>query len=179
MNRVHWERPPVCVVLVFGACTLVACHRQPDGSALSTDAASSTARAVDHLGPGELADGPLHAFELKLPAGMRIREAFSNVVYAWGQVDPMQLANYLRAEVQGGSISVGAAATVFDRVMVPTNTRRLLRIRVDAVGQGRAAQLEVRDVTPVPVPSASSDEERWRQAGMTPDGKLLDPKHLR
>ena len=110
---------------------------------------------------------------------MQIREAFSTVVYAWGQVDPMQLANYLRAQVKGGSISVGAAATLFDRVTVPANPRRLLRIRVDAASQGRAARLEVRDVTPVPVPSASSEAERWRQVGLTPDGQLLDPTHLR
>lgn len=141
--------------------------------------APSASAAIDHLAPGELVDGPLRAFELRLPAGMEIREAFSSVVYAWGPVDPMRLANYLRAQVKGGSISVGAAATVFDQVTAPANPKRILRLRVDPAGQGRAARLEIRDVTPVVVPPAADDAERWRRVGLTPDGKLLDPTHLR
>jgi hypothetical protein len=178
MNRVHWERPRASVILLCGACALLACHRHHDGDPLDADGGASAPRTPDHLGPGELVDGPLRAFELKLPAGMEVRETFATVVYAWGQVDPMRLANYLRAQVKGGSISVGAAATVFDRVTVPANTKRILRLRVDAAAQGHAARLEVRDITPPPLPSASSEAERWRQVGMTPDGKLLDPTHL-
>jgi hypothetical protein len=109
---------------------------------------------------------------------MEIREAFSSVVYAWGPVDPMKLANYLRAQVKGGSISVGAAATVFDQVTAPANGKRLLRLRVDAIGQGRAARLEVRDITPPPLAPAANETERWKKVGMSSDGKLLDPTHL-
>jgi hypothetical protein len=120
----------------------------------------------------------LHAFELKLPAGIEIREAFTTVVYAWGPMDPMRLANYLRAQVRGGTINVGAAATVFDQVTVPSNPHRLLRVRVESGGQVHSSRLEVRDVTPPPQPPAADDAERWRRVGMTPDGKLLDPTHL-
>jgi hypothetical protein len=163
-------------LLVGAALTAViagSCHRHTDAAP-----APSASVAHDHLNPGELVDGPLHAFELKLPAGMEIREAFTSVVYAWGPVDPMKLANYLRAQVKGGSISVGAAATVFDQVTVPANGKRILRLRVDAIGQGRAARLEVRDVTPPPVAPAADDAERWRRVGMSSDGKLLDPAHM-
>jgi hypothetical protein len=139
---------------------------------------SASAAGHDHLAPGELVDGPLRAFELKLPAGMMIREAFTSVVYAWGPVDPMKLANYLRAQLTGGSISVGAAATVFDKVRVPANSERLLRVRVETTGQDHSAQLEVRDITPPPDVPAANEAERWRRAGMTPDGRLIDPAHL-
>jgi hypothetical protein len=179
MNRV--ERGGFCVtaLLVGGVLVAAGCasgcrrheqeHPAPAPSVLAT---------ADRLSPGELVDGPLRAFELKLPMGMEIREAFSTVVYAWGPVDPMRLANYLRAQVKGGSISVGAAATVFDQVSVPSNGKRLLRLRVDTVAQGHAARLEVRDVTPPPPVPAVNDTERWKRVGMTPDGKLLDPTHL-
>ncbi len=150
------------------------CHRGAGGGA----PAPSASATVDRLAPGELVDGPFRAFELKLPAGMQIREAFTSVVYASGPVDARQLANYLRAQVKGGSVNVGAAATVFDHVTVPANAKRILRLRVDAVGQGHAARLEVRDVTPPVLPPAPDDAERWRRAGLSPDGKLLDPSHL-
>jgi hypothetical protein len=155
---------------------LISCHR-PHADAGPAPSASA---ARDHLAPGELVDGPLHAFELRLPLGVEIKEAFSSIVYAGGPVDPMQLANYLRGQVKGGSISVGAAATVFDQVTVPANNKRILRIRVETVAQGRGARLEVRDVTPPPPPApAVDDAERWRRVGMTPDGKLIDPSHIR
>jgi hypothetical protein len=162
----------VSIAVGFGS----ACGRHDEAQPAPAPSASV---AADRLAPGELVDGPLRAFELKLPMGMEIREAFNTVVYAWGPVDPMRLANYLRGQVKGGSISVGAAATVFDQVTVPSNGKRLLRLRVDAAGQGRSARLEVRDVTPPPPVPAVDDAERWKRVGMTPDGKLLDPGHLR
>jgi hypothetical protein len=174
----NWvERGGFCtaMLLVCGVTASSACHRRGAGEDAPAPSASV---AVDRLAPGELVDGPFRAFDLKLPLGMEIRETFGSVVYAWGPVDPMRLANYLRAQVKGGSISVGAAATVFDQVTVPSDAKRILRLRVDAAGQGRLARLEVRDVTPPPPVPASNDTERWKRAGLTPDGKLLDPTHL-
>jgi len=163
------------MLLACGAAGLVGCPRHD----ASGDApAPSASVAADRLAPGELVDGPLRAFGVKLPLGMELREAFGGVVYAWGPIDPMRLANYLRAQVKGGSISVGAAATVFDQVVVPADGSRILRMRVDSGGQGRLARLEVRDVTPPPPVPAANDTERWKRAGLTPDGKLLDPTHL-
>ncbi len=158
------KRSPATVWGLVIAASLLSCHRSKPDPAPA---------------PGELVEGPLKALDLRLPVGMQIREAFTSVVYAWGPVDPMQLANYVRGHVKGGSISVGAAATVFDHVSVPTNPKRLLRVRVETAGVGRSAQLEVRDVTPPPQAPAADDAERWRRIGMTPDGKLIDPSHLR
>jgi hypothetical protein len=175
MNRVQRQGRRANAVLLVGVATLLSCHRSRDDGAPGPGA---SAAAHDRLAPGELVDGPLRAFELRLPAGVVIREAFTSVVYAWGPVDPMKLANYLRGQVQGGTVSVGAAATVFEQVTVPSNGKRLLRIRVETAAQGHSAQLEVRDITPPPQIPAADDAERWRRVGMTPDGKLLDPTHL-
>jgi hypothetical protein len=38
--------------------------------------------------------------------------------------------------------------------------------------------LDVRDITPLPVPDLPNETARWRQVGLTPDGKLADPTHL-
>jgi len=171
--------PGPSFVLLLGGFALASCHRHHDGEPDGSSLAAAPDAGKDRLAAGELVDGPQRAFELRLPAGIQVREAFASVVYAGGAIDPMKVANYLRAQVKGGSISVGAAATVFDQVTAAANPKRALRIRVDSVGQGRATLLEVRDVTPVPLPAASSTTERWRQVGLTPDGRLIDPAHLR
>jgi hypothetical protein len=176
MNWVHeggWRHR---ALLLSSVVALAACHR---GHAGDGAPAPSSSVAADQLGPGELVDGPLRAFELKLPLGMEIGEKFVSVVYASGQLDAMRVANYLRAQVKGGTISVGAAATVFDQVTVPANPKRILRLRVDTTAQGHGARLEVRDVTPVTLVPAKDDAERWRRAGLTPTGQLVDPSHLR
>jgi hypothetical protein len=175
MTRDARTRLPNVALVMSLLIVATSCRRHDD----ETVQKPPPAPAVDHLAPGELVEGPLRAFELRLPVGLEIREAFASVVYAGGPVDPMKLANYVRSHVTGGSISVGAAATVFDQVTVPSNPKRPLRIRVDPMAQGHAARLEVRDVTPTPAVSAADDAERWRRVGMTPDGKLLDPAHLR
>jgi len=167
----------------FAGCVMVvgACNRDKPPAPVRATALPppQPSARVDRLAPGELVEGTEHAFELKLPVGIHVTNAFASVVYAWGQVDPMEVANFIRAEVSGGAVTVGAAATVFDRVTTAGNPARLLRIRVDSGAQGRVAHLEIQDVTPTPVPAASSTAERWRQVGLTPDGKLLDPSHLR
>jgi len=155
---------------------VASCHRSDD---TSSSAPAASVQPADHLAPGELVEGPLRAFELQLPLGVHVQEAFASVVYAWGQVDPMRLSNYLRARVQGGTATVGAAATVFDNVTAPANPKRILRIRVDTTAQGRAARLEVRDITPPDTVPPATEAERLKQVGLGPDGKLLDPSHLR
>ncbi len=173
MNRASRRRCRTIAVLLAAAAALPSCNRSDVGGA-----PAPSGSAHDRLAVGELSDGPFHAFELRLPTGVVIREAFAAVVYARGTVDPMKLANYLRAQVTGGTVSVGAAATVFEQVTVPANPKRLLRIRVEPTAQGHEALLEVRDITPPPQDPGASPAERWRRAGMTPDGKLLDPSHL-
>jgi hypothetical protein len=43
----------------------------------------------------------------------------------------------------------------------------------------RLVKLLIQDVTPRPVEPNLSDEERWRQAGLKPNGAPLDVANLR
>ncbi len=36
----------------------------------------------------------------------------------------------------------------------------------------------IKDITPPPLEPGLTDEERWKKAGLTPDGKPIDPKKL-
>jgi hypothetical protein len=77
-----------------------------------------------------------------------------------------------------GSVTVGAASTIFTRVQVPVNPGRELNIRVEPRQNGTGVRLTIRDVTPPPVDQTMTEEQRWKQVGIAPGGKIADPSHL-
>ncbi|HLV19434.1 MAG TPA: hypothetical protein VKZ49_01080, partial [Polyangiaceae bacterium] len=50
--------------------------------------------------------------------------------------------------------------------------------RIEIVEDGLRTRLLVRDVTPPPTVQGLTEQERYRRAGITPDGKLLDANKL-
>jgi hypothetical protein len=166
-------------------CTLVlgvmACRRSPGGATVDAGATATapSARPVDHLAPGELQEGTEKAFSLVLPSGVHVQRAFMYSVFASGTPRADDVANYVRARVRGGTVTRGVTGTIFDEVKVPAEPNRLLHIRVGRPPASEGCQLEVRDVTPAPpLPAPTTETERFRQAGLTPDGKFIDPQHL-
>ena len=139
--------------------------------------ATSAPVPVDHLAPGELVEGKENAFGLPLPRLTRVRSAISGFVLADGDVSPEAVANYIRARVKEGTVTIGATETHFENVKVPSDPTRELSIRVGP-GRGQRCVVQVRDVTPPVLPKMNSDAERWKAVGMTPDGKLLDPNNM-
>jgi hypothetical protein len=139
---------------------------------------AATAPPRDHLVPGELVEGTEVAFGLKLPRGTTIVSAFPQDIVARSTSKASDVANYIRPRVAVGTVSVGAASTIFELVQVPSNPGRELIIRVeDAVGSG--SRVTVRDVTPPPFDPTLTTEQRWKQAGMKPNGGgNADPTHL-
>jgi hypothetical protein len=121
-----------------------------------------------------------HAFTLPLPLHSRITSRFGSTVHVGSGHSLEELASFTRARVKDGKSTSGASETRFDNVVVTTNPSRVLTIEIRrAVGDAEfRSQMAITDVTPAPVNSAESDADRWRKAGLTPDGKLLDPKHM-
>jgi hypothetical protein len=154
-----------------------ACHGT--GDAVDAGASEVGAAPLDRLAPGELIPGTTKAFALVLPRDLHVDQALTDVVFASGPVDAADLANYVRARVRDGDVSVGATATVFDKVKAIDAPARLLFVRIFSGPMGRGAHIEVRDVTPPPVPDLPNEESRWKQVGLRPDGQLLDPQHLK
>jgi hypothetical protein len=76
---------------------------------------------------------------------------------------------------------VGATTTTFEDVIVPAEPKRHITVEIRP---GRAntdvrSEMVVKDVTPPPPPDPNESEaELRRKAGLTPDGKLLDPNHM-
>jgi len=167
--------------LALAATSLAACKGQ---TRAGTDGGDPLARAdaapVDHLAPGELVEGKQKAFALVLPRELEIKREFPGTVHATSRTaKPEQVANYIRARVQDGIVAAGAAGTKFLGVHAKGELTRDLSIEVNAGTPGVATcDVLVEDVTRPPVVPGLSDDERRRQVGLTPDGKLLDPKHL-
>ena len=140
---------------------------------------AAVAKPADHLAAGELIEGKEVILGLVVPRDMKQQFFFGNEGMAVGEVEPELVANYVRARVSGGRLTVGASQTVFESVHVGADARPL-RIKIERA-KGKCL-LDMRDMTPVPAPSgppAQTDAERWRRAGFGPDGKPIDPSQLK
>jgi hypothetical protein len=162
---------------IGGAALVLAtgCHRAP-----TTDAPPASSAVVvvpaDHLAPGELVPGTEHAFGLTLPRGFHVDAAFADAVFATGSGDVASVARYFRSRLQDGDLRQGATSATFEHVRAPGDPARELRVHLETVAL--KVRLEVHDTTPPPAPVLPDEKARWRQVGLTPDGRLADPMHM-
>lgn len=162
---------------------LVACKGggpAPAGPAVAASPSSSAAPDVtplDHLAPGELVEGTEHAFGITLPRDLHLEAAFADVAYARGGVPVHPVVRYFHQRLEDGTLREEETTAVFDRVKVRGRPGTELAVRIlGSPSQG--TRVEIRDVTPVALPTLPDDGARWRRAGFTPTGKVADPTHL-
>lgn len=177
------ELPPVRrsvraagVALAVAATALVACKSPTKPKSTAPAPARSAAKPVDRLLPGELRPGEGHVFGLAVPRGMTVKASVPDSALLEGNVPPESLANYVRDRVDVAHVEIGVARTLFPSARIRAGAAdRSYEIEVVA-GNGTPTRLIVRDVTPHGRngPPEMTEEERWRQAGLTPDGKPLD-----
>jgi hypothetical protein len=176
------SRPVTALLaLLAGAVACSACQKDEEPAADPNASATAPVAAPtprDHLVPGELLEGSEVAFGLRLPRGTKVQSVFPQQIVAACDAKAADVANYIRPRVSMGRVGVGAASTMFERVQVAANPGRELVIRVEEASTGTGSRITVRDVTPPPLAPGLSDEERWKQVGMTPGGHVVDPTHL-
>ncbi len=169
------------LALLAGAALALGGCRCSDAGEAPVPHASASAPAprppVDRLAPGELAEGPHSAFGLTFPQKMRIERRFLDSAHAAGRVAPESVANYVRQRVDATHVEIGAARTVFPRVHIKGGAPDKV-YRIEVVADGAITRLVLSDVTPPPLEPGLTEAERWRRAGMTPQGKPLDPKSM-
>jgi len=149
---------------------------QPSDSASTSSQSEANPTPVDHLAPDELLEGPVRAFGVPLPRAAAVKGTFVDVVYASGPVSVNALARYFRARLQGGTLREGPLAATFEHAKVPGRPGVELAVRIAAAPDG--SSIEVRDSTPPPAPSLPDESSRWKEVGLTPQGRLADPTHL-
>ena len=142
--------------------------------------APSARPSADRLAEGEIPEGRDRAFTLPLPLHSTVKARFAGSVHVASSHTQEELANFVRARVTEGKSSSGTTETHFEMVIVTKDPAKRLTIDVRAapiVGDYRS-QMVISDVTPAPEEPGLTDEDRWKKAGMTPDGKLIDRNHL-
>jgi hypothetical protein len=172
-------RVRIALSLVALVALAVGCKRAPPPDETTTTAPTSSASTHpnDRLAPDELLEGTDKAFGILMPRGTRIDAAFSDTVNATVSAKIAPVVSYFRARVREGTFMKGQFTATFEHVKVPGLPGRELRIRLNEIG-GVGTKVELFDSTPPTLPDLPNDEARWKAVGMTPDGKLLDPKHL-
>jgi hypothetical protein len=159
-----------------GACDPTRPDAEPPAPVASTVPVQAPVLPADHLAPGELLEGTEQAFGITLPRGMHVDDTFAKVVYASGPMGLKPLVDYLRAHLQGGDLSEGEWSATFNHVYAPGRSDPLLSVHIGTARD--VVRVEFRDVTPPDLPSLPDDAARYRRAGLTPSGRVLDPTHL-
>jgi hypothetical protein len=163
-------------VLLIASLACGSCHRKPvPAPADSAVGAGSAPRPVDRLTPDELAAGTAEVWGLAIPRDMRIEHHFPEIAYVVGPVKPDALANYVRDRVVVSHVEIGAGRTIFPSARIKGGPPDHL-YELDVIPEAGGSRLEIQDLTPVKVVPGLSDAERWRQAGLTPQGRPLDMK---
>ncbi len=134
----------------------------------------------DHLLPGEIVEGTERAFGLPLPREVRVASRFAKSIHVTSRVTPEELANFVRARVKEGNIAPGTSSTRFENVVPRDDSKKRLTIDVRPLrtGGGSRSEMVILDATPPPFDPSLTEDERWKKAGLTPSGQLLDPKHM-
>ncbi len=169
------------VTAAWAVLALAGCKQSPDVAPpadplVAPEPQASTAAPLDHLAPDELVEGDRSAFQLRLPRDLKVDGAFADVVFASGPVAVHPLVKYFRARLTDGSLREGDDAATFEHVHVPGKSTDDYTLRITAFPG--YARVEFRNVTPKAQPNLPDDTARWRQAGLTPQGRVLDPKHV-
>lgn len=135
---------------------------------------------ADRLAPGELPEGDEEAFGVKLPRGMRVERGFSSIVHAVSTtLTPEPVADYLRARVTDGSMAKRTDEIRFTGVHPAKDPKRELTIQIREGERGvSTCDVLFIDATPPEVVPDLTEDERRARAGLSPDGKLIDPQHL-
>jgi hypothetical protein len=107
---------------------------------------------------------------------MIVRARFDDVLFGMADVPPDKLANYIRQRVSAKKVETGPAKTVFSRATVRGQPD--VQLDIEVFSHGGATELQVHNLSLVKTPAGLTDEERWRAAGLKPDGTPLDPTHL-
>ena len=162
-------RPFVIVALAFAA----GCKKAPVQAAPSP--AASQQKPAAHLAPDELLEGSDSALGLILPRGARIKHRFVDQVFIEASLPFDKLLTYVQAHVTAGTLSKGERKATFDHVRAKES--RELRVVIEAAPFG-LIRMEIRDITQPIAPILPDEEARWRAAGMSRDGKILNRKQL-
>lgn len=128
------------------------------------------------LRPGELAEGADAAFGLKLPRLLRINATFPDATFASGPVRPDDLVVYVRERVIAERETKVLGKTTFEGATSKASPSK--KVRIEIIQRPTDTEIIIRDETRPPAKEGLSEEERWKEHGLNPQGQPLDPTKL-
>ena len=127
-------------------------------------------KPVDHLAAGELVESDVKAFGLPLPRSFQVTTRLTLQTSGEIAAQPEDVANYFRARVGDGKITVGTTSTTFSHVRPKADPKRTLDIRVEKAKNGtRVDVFEVILVDEGPPPTTQADA--LKKVGLSPNGR--------
>ncbi len=160
------------------ASLALACRSEQQGAPAPSASAAPAQLPADHLAEGELAPSTREVYGFPLPRDMVLETQLKDRAYVSGRVSPEALANYVRQHVSVSHVEIAATRTVFPKARI-TGGDPSRYYTLEVLPDGPRTRLVIKDVTPPPPPPPGlSDAERWRAAGLGPDGRPLDLKKL-
>jgi len=177
ISRTHTQT--TAAGLAFLAWLCASCHAKSElgpgtaSSALATKPGAS--KPIDRLAPDELAAGNAEVWGFVVPREMHVEHRYKEVTHLVGPVKPDALANYVRERVLVSHVEIGAARTIFPDARIKAGAADRV-YELDVIPEPGITRLVIRDTTPPKIQPGLTDAERWRQAGLSPDGRPLDPK---
>ena len=164
------------LVLLLGPGA-AACDANPQASGQDTKGSPQQTHPVDRLAPGELGVSSRMVFGFAVPRGLRVDAEFRDAVHLSGAVALNALGKYVRDRVIVSHVEVMGARWVFPNARIKGGDARRV-YRLELVSDGGRTHLVIRDTTPPPTVEGLSEPERWKRAGLTPNGKPLNLAEL-
>jgi hypothetical protein len=158
------------------ALALAACKGREAGPGVSNTETKASAAPPDQLAAGELAEGKDDAFGLPVPRVFTVDARFPDAIFAKGGARPEDVTRYVRDRVVSEHVETSPTRTVFTGATLKRSPGRTLRIEV--VTRGESTEIVVRDETRPPAKEGLTEEQRWRELGLTPQGEPIDPTKL-
>ena len=156
--------------LAFALLAMVGCGKEEEPKIL-LPMALHRPTPVDSTLPGEMAEGRERAFGFPMPRDMKIIARMEKVWTGETTLALESVANYVRARIATENVETGPSRTVFTDAVPRYDASKTIKVTV-ARKSGKTL-LIVRDKTRRPAEKGLSEEERWRRAGIGPDGKPI------
>lgn len=164
---------PLYAAAIAACAITIGCKKAPAPTEAPPEPAQ--AKPATHLAPDELLEGTDEAFELVLPRGAVVKHRFVDQVLIEATLPFDKLIAYIKAHVSGGTLSLSERKATFEHVH--SKGSRDLRVVLQAGPFGQV-RMDVRDITAPLAPILPDEESRWRAAGLSRDGKILNKTKL-
>lgn len=164
--------------LLSATLAVAGCKREPTIVDINPPrpaaAAPSSDVPVDKLLPGELPQGTAKAYGLTLPRGFEIVRRFDDSIAAQGTATKQEVVAYLRRRIEASTVEETKSSITMKSARVKSTPNGPF-LRVTVTDMGGIIEVSLHDLTPPPVDTTLTEEERWRRAGLKPNGEVLDP----